>query len=163
MEITLDKQSANQASVKIKLNEADYQPKVDAKLKEYARKATIKGFRPGKAPIGMIKKMYGTSVMVEEINDLLSKSLNDYLKSQTFRILGDPLPVIEDADKIEYLTNQNNLLKQKLKEAISKIKRLQGLEEAHAKNNGDLRIHIIKLEKQNRELKNVFPDIQEKG
>jgi len=71
--------------------------------------------------------------------------------------------MFEDADKIEYLTNQNNLLKQKLKEAISKIKRLQGLEEAHAKNNGDLRIHIIKLEKQNRELKNVFPDIQEKG
>jgi len=71
--------------------------------------------------------------------------------------------MFEDADKIEYLTNQNTLLKQKLKEAISKIKRLQGLEEAHAKNNGDLRIHIIKLEKQNRELKNVFPDIQEKG
>ena len=71
--------------------------------------------------------------------------------------------MFEDADKIEYLTNQNNLLKQKLKEAISKIKRLQGLEEAHAKNNGDLRIHIIKLEKQNRELKNVFPNIQEKG
>ncbi|MGY6523777.1 MAG: trigger factor [Mongoliitalea sp.] len=106
MEITLDKQSANQASVKIKLNEADYQPKVDAKLKEYARKATIKGFRPGKAPIGMIKKMYGTSVMVEEINDLLSKSLNDYLKSQTFRILGDPLPVIEDADKIDWKTQK---------------------------------------------------------
>tara|TARA_B100000787_G_C16073610_1_gene241089 strand:- start:349 stop:579 length:231 start_codon:yes stop_codon:yes gene_type:complete len=71
--------------------------------------------------------------------------------------------MFEDADKIEYLTNQNTLLKQKLKEAISKIKRIQGLEEAHAKNNGDLRIHIIKLEKQNRELKNVFPDIQEKG
>lgn len=106
MEITLDKQSANQASVKIKLNEADYQPKVDAKLKDYARKATIKGFRPGKAPIGMIKKMYGTSVMVEEINDLLSKSLNDYLKSQTFRILGDPLPVIEDADKIDWKTQK---------------------------------------------------------
>ena len=71
--------------------------------------------------------------------------------------------MFEDADKIEYLTNQNTLLKQKLKEAISKIKRIQGLEEAHAKNNGDLRIHIIKLERQNRELKNVFPDIQEEG
>lgn len=102
MEITLDKQSANQASVKITLNEADYQPKVDAKLKEYAKKATIKGFRPGKAPVGMIKKIYGTSVLVEEINELLSKSLNDYLKSQTFRILGDPLPVVEDADKIDW-------------------------------------------------------------
>jgi trigger factor len=102
LEITLDKHSANQASVKIKLNEADYQPKVDAKLKDYAKKATIKGFRPGKAPVSMVKRMYGTSVLVEEINNLLSTSLNDYLKSQTFRILGDPLPVFEDADKIDW-------------------------------------------------------------
>jgi trigger factor len=102
LEITLDKHSANQASVKIKLNEADYQPKVDAKLKDYAKKANIKGFRPGKAPVSMVKRMYGTSVMVDEINNLLSTSLNDYLKSQTFKILGDPLPVIEDADKIDW-------------------------------------------------------------
>ena len=71
--------------------------------------------------------------------------------------------MFEDADKIEYLTNQNTLLKQKLKEAIFKIKRIQGLEEAHAKNNGDLRVHIVKIEKQNRELKNVFPDSKEEG
>lgn len=106
MEITLDKHSANQASVKIKLNEADYQPKVDAKLKDYAKKAVIKGFRPGKAPVSMVKRMYGTSVLVDEINNILSSSLNDYLKSQTFRILGDPLPVIEDADKINWETQK---------------------------------------------------------
>lgn len=106
MEITLDKHSANQASVKIKLNEADYQPKVDAKLKDYAKKAVIKGFRPGKAPVSMVKRMYGTSVLVDEINNILSTSLNDYLKSQTFRILGDPLPVIEDADKINWETQK---------------------------------------------------------
>jgi trigger factor len=102
LEISLDKQSANQASVKIKLNEADYQPKVEAKLKDYARKANIKGFRPGKAPVSMIKKMYGTSVLVDEINELLSSSLNTYLKEQTFKILGDPLPMIEDADAIDW-------------------------------------------------------------
>lgn len=106
MEITLDKHAANQASVKIKLNEADYQPKVDAKLKDYARKATIKGFRPGKAPVSMVKRMYGTSVLVEEINELLSSSLNNYLKEQTFKILGDPLPIIEDADQIDWNTQK---------------------------------------------------------
>jgi hypothetical protein len=68
--------------------------------------------------------------------------------------------MFEDADKIIYLKNQNTLLKQKLKEAISKVNRLQGLEEIHAKNNGDLRIHILKIEKENRNLKNVFPNIQ---
>lgn len=102
MEITLDKHTENEASVKIKLNEEDYQPKVDAKIKEYARKANIKGFRPGKAPFTMVKSLYGTSVLVEEINSILSASLNDYLKEQEFKVLGDPLPVTEDADKIDW-------------------------------------------------------------
>jgi len=71
--------------------------------------------------------------------------------------------MFEDADKIEYLKNQNTLLKQKLKEAVSKIKRIQGLEEIHLTTNGDLRVHITKLEKQVHTLKNVLPDIQAKA
>lgn len=102
MEITLDKHSSNQASIKIKLEEADYQQKVDAKVKDYAKKANIKGFRPGKAPITMVKKLYGTSVLVDEINNVLSASLNDYIKGQEFKLLGEPLPVIEDADQIDW-------------------------------------------------------------
>ncbi|WP_154859399.1 trigger factor [Cyclobacterium xiamenense] len=102
MEITLDKHAANEASVKIKLEEADYQPKVDAKIKDYAKKATIKGFRPGKAPFGMVKNLYGTSVLVEEINAILSKSLNDYLKEQEFEILGDPLPKEDETESIDW-------------------------------------------------------------
>ena len=56
--------------------------------------------------------------------------------------------MFEDPEKIEYLENQNKLLKQKLKEAVSKIKRIQGLEEHHLKNNGDLRVENKRLEKQ---------------
>ena len=56
--------------------------------------------------------------------------------------------MFEDPEKIEYLENQNKLLKQKLKEAVSKIKRIQGLEKHHAKNNGDLRTENKKLEKE---------------
>ncbi|RAI90253.1 trigger factor [Algoriphagus yeomjeoni] len=105
MEITQDKHSANQALIKIKLNEADYQPKVDAKLKDFAKKSNIKGFRPGKAPMSMVKGMYGTSVLVEEINSILSESLNTYLKEQTFKILGDPLP--QDQGAIDWKTQKD--------------------------------------------------------
>jgi len=92
LEITLDKQSANQGLVRISLKEEDYQDKVTAKLKDYAKQANIKGFRPGKAPLGMIRNLYGTSVMVEEINSILGEKLNNYLKEQDFKILGDPIP-----------------------------------------------------------------------
>ena len=102
MEITIDKHSSNQATIKIQLVEADYQPKVDAKLKEYAKKSNIKGFRPGKAPINLVKNLYGTSALVEEINEILSGSLNDYIKEQDFKLLGDPLPVMDEEDKIDW-------------------------------------------------------------
>ena len=71
--------------------------------------------------------------------------------------------MFEDADKIEYLKNQNTLLKQKLREAVNKIKRIQGLEEIHLTTNGDLRVHITKLEKQIHTLNNVLPTVQAKG
>lgn len=106
MEITLDKHSANQASIKIKLNEADYQPKVDAKLKDYAKKAVIRGFRPGKAPISMVKNMYGVSLLVDEINNILGESLNTYLKEQSFKILGEPLPVEKEDNSIDWKTQK---------------------------------------------------------
>lgn len=106
MEITLDKHSVNQASIKIKLSEADYQPKVDAKLKDHARKVNIKGFRPGKAPISMVKSMYGTSILVDEINHILGESLNGYLKEQSFKILGDPLPVAKEEEVINWKTQK---------------------------------------------------------
>lgn len=106
MEITLDKHSSNQASIKIKLNEADYQAKVDAKLKDYVKKASIKGFRPGKAPISMVKNMYGVSLLVDEINAILGEALNAYLKEQTFKLLGDPLPVEKEDNSIDWKTQK---------------------------------------------------------
>ena len=69
--------------------------------------------------------------------------------------------MFEDMEKIEYLNNQNKLLKQKLKEAISKIKRIQGLEAHHLKNNGDLRVEINRLEKENFKLKKDIEIVRE--
>ncbi len=106
MEITLDKHTANQASVKIKLNEADYQQKVESKLKDYAKKAVIKGFRPGKAPVSMVKSMYGVSILVDEINNLLHNTLNSYLKEQPFKTIGDPLPVESSDSEFNWKTQK---------------------------------------------------------
>ena len=102
MDISLDKKNATEASIKITLNEADYQPKVEEKIKEYRKKANIKGFRPGKVPDGMIRKMYGKAILVDEINNLLSKSVTDYIKENKIKILGDPLPNTEEADKVDW-------------------------------------------------------------
>jgi trigger factor len=106
LNITLDKKSNVEASIKVKLNEEDYQLKVEEKVKEHAKTASIKGFRPGKVPIGMIRKMYGKSILVEEVNHMLSHAVNDYVKEQDLKIIGQPLPNPNDANKIDWDTQK---------------------------------------------------------
>lgn len=107
MEITLNKTNTTEGLIKIKLTEGDYQPKVEEKVKEYARKASIKGFRQGKVPTGVIKKMFGKSILVEEINHLLSHKLTDYIKENNLKILGEPIPNQEKAQTIDWDAQRN--------------------------------------------------------
>jgi len=107
MDITLDKQSTTDGLIKITLTESDYQPKVEEKVKEYSRKANIKGFRAGKVPSGVIKKMFGKSILVEEVNHLISHSVSDYIKDNKLRIIGDPLPNQEKARTIDWDTQKS--------------------------------------------------------
>ncbi len=107
MNITLDKQSATDGLIKIQLSESDYQPKVDVKLKDYARKANIKGFRQGKVPAGVIKKMFGKSVLVEEVNHIVSHSVSDYIRDQKLKIMGDPMPNQEKGFAIDWDTQKD--------------------------------------------------------
>ncbi|HMG94528.1 MAG TPA: trigger factor [Chryseolinea sp.] len=107
MEITLNKTNTTEGLIKIKLTEGDYQPKVEEKVKDYARKATIKGFRQGKVPTGVIKKMFGKSILVEEINHLLSHQLSDYIKENNLKILGEPIPNQEKAQNIDWDAQKN--------------------------------------------------------
>jgi trigger factor len=107
LNITLDKQSATDGLIKIQLSESDYQPKVDEKLKDYARKANIKGFRQGKVPAGVIKKMFGKSVLVEEVNHLVSHSVSDYIRDQKLKILGDPMPNQQKGFAIDWETQKD--------------------------------------------------------
>ena len=107
MEITLNKKNSTEGLIKIRLTEGDYQPHVEEKVKDYARKANIKGFRQGKVPAGVIRKMFGKSILVEEINHLLSHKLTDYIKENNLKILGEPLPDQEKALTIDWDTQKS--------------------------------------------------------
>lgn len=87
------------AVVKININPADYQPRIEKAIKEQAKKAKIPGFRPGMVPASHVKRMYGKSILVEEINKMLSDTLNKYLEDEKLEVLGQPLPKREDDGK----------------------------------------------------------------
>ena len=88
----------------VKLEKADYQEKVDKSLKTFRQKAQIPGFRKGMVPMNLVKKMYGKSVIAEEVNKLLSEKVYDYIKSNNVNMLGEPLPNEEKQQVIDFDT-----------------------------------------------------------
>ncbi|MCW3085120.1 MAG: trigger factor [Bacteroidetes bacterium] len=102
MNITQENIDDLNAVIKVKVVADDYLPKVEGALKEYQKKAAIPGFRPGKVPTGVIKKMYGKSILVDEINKLLSDSLYKYINDNKIEILGNPLPKADSDNAIDW-------------------------------------------------------------
>jgi trigger factor len=102
MNITKDVKDDLTAVVKVQVSKDDYEKRVEKVLEDYRRKAHIDGFRPGKVPAGMIKKMYGKAVMADEINKVLSENLMKYIQDENIQILGDPLPSEKEQKPIDW-------------------------------------------------------------
>jgi len=84
------------AVLKVKIAAADYSDRYNTALKKYQKKVDLPGFRPGKVPVDMLKKRFGKQILVEEINDILSESLQKYISENKIDILGNPLPKIDN-------------------------------------------------------------------
>ena len=106
MNITQEKVSDLNSILKVKLGPEDYQQRVDAQLKELQRKASMPGFRPGKVPVGMVKKMYRKSVLADEVNKVLNNSVNDYISTNKIEIIGQPIPALNQNDKLDWDNQQ---------------------------------------------------------
>lgn len=97
MDIVREDIDALNAVLRVKIAPEDYKEKVEKTLSDYKKKANIPGFRPGKVPMGHIKKQYGRPVLAEELNRVINDSLYDFINKNEIEILGNPLPK-EDAE-----------------------------------------------------------------
>ena len=90
------------AEITINIKEEDYKENVEAALRRYRKQTNLPGFRKGMVPMGMVKKMVGTNLLVDEINKTLSDNLYKFISENKLDVLGNPLPKQEDADKIDW-------------------------------------------------------------
>ena len=88
--------------IKVKIEPDDYSERVDKILTDYRKTAKMAGFRPGKVPAGLIRKLYRKPVLIEEINKILSESVTKYLTDEKIKILGDPLPGENNKKEIDW-------------------------------------------------------------
>ncbi|MBO7433598.1 MAG: trigger factor [Salinivirgaceae bacterium] len=78
--------------VTVKVDKTDYAETVEKSIKDYRKKVNLNGFRPGNAPLGLVKKMYGKAILWDELNRIVSKNLMEYIKNEKIDFLGEPLP-----------------------------------------------------------------------
>jgi len=95
------------ATVTITLTPEDYKPAVETELKKVQRQVTVPGFRPGKVPMGLVKKNHGRNVLVDEVNRLASDKLFGYLRDEKIDFLGQPLMSKEAESKINFEVEEN--------------------------------------------------------
>ena len=103
-EMKINRENKDELNVvlKVEIEKADYEGKVEEVLKDHKKKAKMDGFRPGKVPFGLVKKLYGKGVLVEEVNKLISESLSKFIYDEKLKVLGDPLPSVEDEEEIDW-------------------------------------------------------------
>lgn len=107
MNITRENIGELNAIINVSIEKNDYEATVNDVLKDYRKKANMPGFRPGKVPAGLIKKMYYKAILVDEVNKLISNNLSKYITDEKLNILGDPLPNEEKQQEIDWDTVEN--------------------------------------------------------
>lgn len=102
MNITKTQSDDLNAVIKIQLSKEDYASRVENVLKDYQKKVVIDGFRKGKTPMGIVRKIYGKAILLEEINKVLGDALNNYIKENDLHILGEPLPSESEQKELNF-------------------------------------------------------------
>lgn len=92
------------SELSITLAPADYEAKVENAIKKVQKQAALPGFRPGKVPVGLIKKQHGKSILVDEINKILNEALYNYINDNKIEILGNPMPKEDNSIDFENKT-----------------------------------------------------------
>src|ERR671913_1614510 len=77
----------------ITITKEDYLPSFEKSLKDYSKKANIPGFRKGMVPAGLIRKMYGNSLFVDEVLKTVDREVYNYLQTEKLDIFAQPLPM----------------------------------------------------------------------
>jgi trigger factor len=152
MQVTKENMNDLNAIIHIEFNKEDYKPQVEKTLKDYSKKVSMPGFRAGKVPASLVRKMYGQSVFVDELNKLTSETLYNYLKENEIDVLGNPLPLPVNDFNVD--VDNAEPIKLSFEIGISPQFKLQ--------LNKDTQFTILEVEPQEEEIEKTIADYQKR-
>jgi trigger factor len=102
MDVSVNKIDALNAVLTVKISSEDYKTTYESSLKNHRKQMQLPGFRKGHVPTSIIKKKYGPSILAEEIDKILNKSIYDHITENKLNILGNPLPIEDEKTKVNW-------------------------------------------------------------
>ena len=106
MNISQNKVDDLNLELTLSIGKDDYADRRKKKLNEHRKTAEIKGFRKGMVPMSLIEKIYGQSALVDSVNDIIADSLNNFIKENNLKVVGEPLPS-EDQPQTEWVNGND--------------------------------------------------------
>ena len=107
MNVSLKKIDAVSSILKVEIEKSDYTELWNKNLRNMRQKAVMPGFRKGMVPFGLVKKMYGKQLLIEEVSKLVSDSVSAYLRDNQIHFLGEPIPNETEQKRPDYDTDEN--------------------------------------------------------
>ena len=102
MDVNVKNLDSLNAVLTVKITNDDYKGSYESSLKNYRKQMQLPGFRKGHVPTSIIKKKYGPSILADEIDKILNRSIQDHIIEKKINILGNPLPVENDKMEIDW-------------------------------------------------------------
>ncbi len=107
MNINHQKRDDLNSTIVIEVEKTDYSEKVEKELRRMQKNAVLKGFRPGKAPLDMVRRMYGRSILSDEIQNVATDALNNYISENKLDVLGYPLSSVHEQSDLDIENKEN--------------------------------------------------------
>lgn len=91
MDITLVEQKDNFARIDVTVEKSDYAEDYKKRLNNISANASMRGFRKGHVPKGLILKMYGDSIHVDAVSEAVTTKLMDFIREKELKTIGQPI------------------------------------------------------------------------
>lgn len=91
MDITLVEQKDNFARIDVTVEKSDYAADYKKRLNNISANASMRGFRKGHVPKGLILKMYGDSIHVDAVSEAVTTKLMDFIREKKLKTIGQPI------------------------------------------------------------------------
>ena len=90
MKVTVDTKKGLKTNLKVFVDKKTIEEKIAVRLNELSKTANMKGFRPGKVPVGVLKRQFGKAVYGEVLEKVLKETSTKALEEKKIKVAGQP-------------------------------------------------------------------------